>query len=75
MSTVSLKCAVVTNPDAIVGFEYCVKAGDVFNANHFASVFRFNRADIDADDIDAVKHAVAGLKPGECLMVSHSVPH
>jgi len=72
---VSLKCTVVTNPDSFVGFEYYVKAGDVFEADKFASVFRVNRADINADDILAVEDAANRLKVGECLMVSHFFPH
>ena len=75
MSTVSLRCTVVTNPDSFVGFEYYIKAGDVFDADKFASVFRLNRADINADDILAVEHAANRLTAGECLMVSHSISH
>jgi len=74
MNTVSLQFTVVTNPDSFVGFEYYIKSGCAFEADKFASVFRLNRADINTEDILGVEHAVAGLKAGECLMVSHSVP-
>ena len=73
MSTVNLTCAVVTDPDALVGFKYYVKAGDVFDVSDYARAYKLDSADFDADDVAAVQAAVALLPSYEWLAVSHSI--
>ena len=73
MSTVNLTYTVVTDPDALVGFKYYVKAGDIFDARDYARAYKLDGADLDADDVFAVQSAVALLPPGAWLDVSHSV--
>lgn len=73
MSTVNLTSAVVTDPDALVGYKYYVKAGDAFDASDYARAYKLDGADLDADDVVAVHAAVALLPPDAWLDVSHSV--
>jgi hypothetical protein len=73
MSTVNLTYTVVTNPDSFVGFKYYVKAGDAFDVDDFAEVYKLNRADLDVDDVLAAQNAAAKLMAGEWQTVSHSV--
>ena len=73
MNTVNLTCAVVTNPDSLVGFKYYVTAGEAFDADDYAVAYKLERADLDVDDVFAAQEAAATLGPGEWLSVSHSV--
>ena len=73
MSTVNLTYTVVTDPDALVGFKYYVKAGDVFDAKDYARAYKLDSADLDADDVMAVRAAAAIMTHDEWLAVSHSV--
>ena len=73
MSTVNLTYAVVTDPDALVGFKYYVKAGNVFDVRDYARAYKLDSADLDVDDVAAVQAAVALLPPDEWLAVAHSI--
>lgn len=73
MATINLTSSVVTNPDSLVGFNFYVAFGQVFDANEYATAYRLNRADLDADAVDAIQNAAATLHAGEWLKVSHSI--
>ncbi|MBB5368587.1 MULTISPECIES: hypothetical protein [unclassified Janthinobacterium] len=73
MNSITLEYAVVTDPDAFVGFKYYVKAGQAFNADDFADAYKLNRPDLDPGSVLATREAAAKLQPGEWLTVSHSV--
>ncbi|MFM2085280.1 MAG: hypothetical protein RLZZ237_149 [Pseudomonadota bacterium] len=73
MHSVTLEYAVVTDPDAFVGFKYYVKAGQAFDADDFADAYKLNRSDLDPGSVLATREAAAKLQPGEWLTVSHSI--
>jgi hypothetical protein len=73
MNTIHLTCTIITNPDSLVGFQFYVEAGNVFDADDYAAAYKLNRADLDADDVHAVKDTAEKLNEGEWLEVSHSI--
>jgi hypothetical protein len=73
MTTINLTYTVVTNPDSLVGFNFYVAFGNVFDADEYAEAYKLNRADLDIDDVRAAQDAAAKLNAGEWLMVSHSI--
>jgi hypothetical protein len=73
MTTINLTYTVVTNPDSLVGFNYYVASGQVFDADEYAEAYKLNRTDLDADDVHVVQDAAAKLNAGEWLMVSQSI--
>jgi hypothetical protein len=73
MATINLTSTVVANPDSLVGFNFYVAFGDIFDVDAYAEAYKLNRTDLDADDVRTIQDAVAKLKAGEWLMVSHSI--
>lgn len=73
MSTINLTYTVITNPDTLVGFNFYVACGHVFDADEYAEAYKLNRTDLDADDVRAIQDAAASLKTEEWLRVSHSI--
>ncbi len=73
MTTINLTCTVVTNPDSLVGFNFYVASGQVFDVDEYAEAYKLNRTDLDSDDVYTIQDAAEKLNPGEWLMVSHSI--
>lgn len=73
MTTINLTYTVITNPDSLVGFNFYVASGQVFDADEYAEAYKLNRTDLDTDDVHTIQNAAAKLTVGEWLMVSHSI--
>lgn len=73
MTTINLTYTVVTNPDLLVGFNFYVAPGQVFDADEYAEAYKLNRTDLDSDDVHTIQNAAAKLTAGEWLMVAHSI--
>ena len=73
MATINLTYTVITNPDSLVGFNFYVASGQLFDADEYAEAYKLNRTDLDSDDVQTIQNAAATLNAGEWLMVSHSI--
>ncbi|MEO6351670.1 MAG: hypothetical protein ABIO19_01805 [Burkholderiaceae bacterium] len=73
MATINLTYTVITNPDSLVGFNFYVASGQVFDAGEYAEAYNLNRTDLDSGDVNIIQNAAATLNAGEWLMVSHSI--
>ena len=73
MSAINLTYTVITNPDTLVGFNFYVACGLLFDTDEYAEAYKLNRTDLDADDVSAIQAAAARLNPEEWLKVSHSI--
>lgn len=73
MSAINLTYTVITNLDTLVGFNFYVACGHLFDADEYADAYNLNRTDLDADDVRAIQDAAASLKTEEWLRVSHSI--
>ena len=73
MATINLTYTVVTNPDSLVGFNFYVAPGQVFDADEYAEAYNLNRTDLDSDDMHTIQNAAAKLKAGEWLKICHSI--